>query len=109
MTSADAVSGVKSEVLTVSEFRSGVSSIRAEIGELRAEIRVLERDLAVNTAKVEMLQHTFYWGLGIIAIVVALIPYFSRERREEREIRRMAREEIASLKAELKAEILAGK
>ena len=109
MTSNDAVIAEKSEVLTVSEFRSGISSIRAEIGELRAEIRVLERDLAVNTAKVEMLQHTFYWGLGIIAIVVALIPYFSRERREEREIRRMAREEIASLKAELKAEILAAK
>ncbi|MBR0258064.1 MAG: hypothetical protein IJQ58_10030 [Synergistaceae bacterium] len=88
------------EVLTVSEFREEMSALRTELKEIRAEIRILERDLAVNTAKVDMLQHTFYWGLGIIAIVVGLIPYFRRERKEEREIRGIVREEFERLNME---------
>ena len=88
------------EVLTVSEFREEMSALRTELKEIRAENRILERDLAVNTAKVDMLQHTFYWGLGIIAIVVGLIPYFRRERKEEREIRGIVREEFERLNME---------
>ena len=76
--------------VTVEMFRDGISELKTEIrgvssqvNELKAEVRVLDRELAMNTAKIEMLQHTFYWGLGIIAVAAALAPLFKREKNEQ--------------------------
>lgn len=71
--------------VTVEMFKEGIAEIKTEIRELKGEIRVLEREVAVNSTKIEMLQHTFYWGLGIIAVAAALAPIFKREKREQPE------------------------
>lgn len=73
--------------VTVEMFNNGIAEIKAEnrrnTEEIKAEIRVLEREVAVNSARIEMLQHVFYWGLGIIAIAAALAPSFKREKTEK--------------------------
>lgn len=73
--------------VTVEMFNKGIAELKAEIrrntDEIRAEIRVLEREVAVNSAKIDMLQHTFYWGLGIIAIAAVLAPLFRRDKTEQ--------------------------
>ena len=52
---------------------------------VKAQVQTLDKSVAVNTAKIEMLSHTFYWGFAILAIVVALVPYFYKERKEEKQ------------------------
>ena len=69
-------------VLTVELFNYGIAEIKSEIQGLKAQVVALDKNVAVNSAKIEMLQHTFYWGFGIMALVIALIPYFRRERKE---------------------------
>lgn len=58
-----------------SDFQSGFS-------ELRNEIRAVDTNVKVNSAKIEMLEHTFYWGFAlmtlVITIVAVFVPYFLR-------------------------------
>ena len=83
MTSAD-----NTRYVTVEMFREGIAEIKTELREMKGEIRVLEREVAVNSTKIEMLQHTFYWGLAIIAVAATLAPIFKRETRGIRQRRR---------------------
>lgn len=76
-------------VLTIEIFNAGIAELKNElksdIQELKNEVRTLDKNVAVNSAKIEMLQHTFYWGFGIMAIVVALVPYLKREKSEKKD------------------------
>ena len=67
-----------------SEFQSEISGLRSdfqsELSALRSDMHAgfstLQTQTQVNSAKIEMLQHTFYWGFGIMTIVIALITIF---------------------------------
>ena len=56
-----------------SEFQSEISALRSD---MHTGFLTLQTQTQVNSAKIEMLQHTFYWGFGIMTIVIALITIF---------------------------------
>ena len=45
------------------ELNSKIDSIQAN----------LHTEIQVNSAKIEMLQHTFHWGFAILALIVAFV------------------------------------
>ena len=86
--------------LTVDMFNSRMDTLMAQIrleneklrSELKAEIQDVRAISLVNSAKVDMLQHTFYWGFAImtlvITIVAVIVPYFlihHKEKQQENE------------------------
>ena len=78
-------SELKSEIQGMhSELHNEIQEVRSE---LKAEIQEVRAISLVNSAKIDMLQHTFYWGFGIMTVVVAivaiLVPYLFRERKEK--------------------------
>ena len=97
------------QYLTVEMFNSKMETfmtqIRLENEKLRSELRsefqagfaTLQTQSQVNSAKIEMLQHTFYWGFGIMTAVIALItffvPFFRRERKEKKQEQQIITEE----------------
>ena len=78
-----------SNVLTVEIFNAGIAELRTEIGALKNEITDVKTNVAVNSAKIEMLQSSINWGFAIMAIVVAFVaiftPFFKREKIEKKE------------------------
>ena len=62
------------------EFHDGVSTLHNEIQGVYTEVQV-------NSARIDMLQHTFYWGFAIMTVVIAIVavfvPYVLRERKEK--------------------------
>ena len=84
------------DIFIVETFNSGLENLKiyidgrfekvgTQIENVKAQVQTLDKSVAVNTAKIEMLSHTFYWGFAILAIVVALVPYFYKERKEEKQ------------------------
>lgn len=59
-----------------SEMQTGFSA-------LQTQIQAVDANVQVNAAKIEMLQHTFYWGFAILAFIAAFVPLFRRERKEK--------------------------
>ena len=63
------------------EFQAGIST-------LQAEIKAVDTKAQINSAKIEYLQHTFYWGFAIMTLVLTFvtvfIPYL-RERKNEKQ------------------------
>lgn len=57
-----------------SKFQSEISGLRSE---MQAGFATLQTLTQVNSAKIEILQHTFYWGFGIMTAVIALITIFA--------------------------------
>ena len=62
------------------ELNSKIDSVRNEI---HAEIQSVAAQVQINAAKIEMLQHTFYWGFAILAFIAAFVPLFRREHKEK--------------------------
>ena len=58
------------------EIQTGFATLHSEIQSVAAQVQV-------NSAKIEMLQHTFYWGFAILAFIAASVPLFKRERKEK--------------------------
>ncbi len=83
------------QYLTVELFNSRMDTLLTQIrfeneklrSELKAEIQDTRSVSLVNSAKIEMLEHTFYWGFGIMTIVIAivaiLVPYLLILRKEK--------------------------
>ena len=83
------------QYLTVDMFNSKMETFMAQIkleneklrSELKTEIQAVNSLVQVNTARIDMLQHTFYWGFAIMTLVIAVVaffvPYFLRERKEK--------------------------
>ena len=59
------------------------AKIDEKFGQLHAEIQSVAVQTQVNAAKIEMLQHTFYWGFAILAFIAAFVPLFRREREKK--------------------------
>lgn len=82
------------QYLTVDMFNSKMETFMAQIrleneklrSELKTEIQAVQTQVQVNTARIDMLQHTFYWGFAIMTVVIAVVavfvPYFLRERKD---------------------------
>ncbi|MBQ3456173.1 MAG: hypothetical protein IJG36_07030 [Synergistaceae bacterium] len=83
------------------ELNSKIDSVR---NELRSEIQAVSAQVQVNSAKIEMLQHTFYWGFAILALIVAFVPMFRRERKEKQPEQGLTREKIQEIVREIIAE-----
>ena len=87
------------QYLTVELFNSKMETLLTQIklnnetlrnelrSELHSEIQVVKDIAIVNSAKIDMLQHIFYWGFAIMTLVIAVVtvfvPYFLRERKEK--------------------------
>lgn len=67
-----------------SELKAEIQNVRSD---LHSEIQDLHSMILVNSAKIDMLQHTFYWGFAIMTLIITFvavfIPYFMRERKEK--------------------------
>ena len=87
------------QYLTVELFNSKMETLLTQIklnnetlrnelrSELHSELQVVKDIAIVNSAKIDMLQHIFYWGFAIMTLVIAVVtvfvPYFLRERKEK--------------------------
>lgn len=79
------------QYITVELFNSKMETFITQIrldneqlrNELRAEIQSVAAQVQVNSAKIEMLQHTFYWGFAILAFIAAFVPLIKHERKEK--------------------------
>ena len=80
------IDGVQSSLR--SEMQTGFST-------LQTQIQAVDANVQINAAKIEMLQHTFYWGFAILAFIAAFVPLFRRERKEEKPVTRENVREIA--------------
>ena len=83
------------------ELNSKIDSVQAS---LHTEIQAVSAQVQVNSAKIEMLQHTFYWGFAILALIVAFVPMFRRERKEKQQEQTITREKIKEIVREIIAE-----
>ena len=65
-------------------FERNIDSVKSE---LRSEIQAVDTNVKVNSAKIEMLEHTFYWGFAlmtlVIAVVAVFVPYLLKERKDK--------------------------
>lgn len=65
-------------------FERNIDSVKSE---LRSEIQAVDTNVKVNSAKIEMLEHTFYWGFALMTLVIAVIavvvPYLLKERKDK--------------------------
>ena len=97
--------------VTIEIFNNGIQEIKKEISELRAEIQEIKYEEKLNSAKIDWLQHSVYWGFAIIGtiiafvgIVIALVPFLKKEKTEqenkkilnENDIRNLIKNEIAT-------------
>ena len=91
-------SELKAEIQGVrTDLHSEIQGVRSELhneiqgvrSELKAEIQYVRSISLVNSAKVDMLQHTFYWGFAImtlvITIVAVIVPYFLLNRKDKQQ------------------------
>ena len=100
------------QYITVELFNSKMETFIAQIrldneqlrNELRSEIQAVSAQVQVNSAKIEMLQHTFYWGFAILALIIAFVPMFRHERKEKLQEQTMTRDKIKEIVNEIIAE-----
>ena len=91
-------SELKAEIQGVrTDLHSEIQSVRSELhneiqgvrSELKTEIQDVRAISLVNSAKIDMLQHTFYWGFAImtlvITIVAVIVPYFLIHHKEKQQ------------------------
>ena len=72
------------QYLTVDMFNSRMDTLMAQIrleneklrSELKAEIQGVHSEVQVNSARIDMLQHTFYWGFAVMTVVIAIVAVF---------------------------------
>ena len=74
------------------------SEIQEGLSNLHNEIQVVQSGVNVNSAQNIDIQHSIYWGFSVLAIICAIIPYFKRERKEEKQsISSLTREEVINI------------
>ena len=75
------------------EFNSKVDDVKSEIrnvkSEIHNEIQAVDANVKVNSAKIEMLGHSMYWGFAVMTIIITLIaffvPYFLMYRKDKKQ------------------------
>ena len=83
--------------ITVELFNSKMETLITQIqlgnerlrNELRSEIQAVDANVKVNSAKIEMLGHSMYWGFAVMTIIITLIaffvPYFLMYRKDKKQ------------------------
>ena len=77
---------ISNDTITSETFNSGLENLKVSIerqivqlghqlNEIKTETRTTNDNVLVNTTKIEMLQHSFYWGFAIIAFVVTFVGF----------------------------------
>ena len=82
MTSNDNVITVEMFNARMDKMEEAVIGINNQLSEIKTEIRDVKYENQLNSAKIEWLQHSIYWGLGIIAFIVAYVSLFKKEKTE---------------------------
>ena len=75
----EAINGLEGKIVAL---QSDVNGIKQEIQEIKTEIREIKYENLLNSAKIEWLQHSIYWGFGIIAFIVAYVSLFKKDKPE---------------------------
>lgn len=80
-------SELKAEIQGVrTDLHSEIQGVRSE---LKAEFQDVRSISLVNSAKIDMLQHTFYWGFAIMTLVITIVavfvPYLFRDHKEKKQ------------------------
>ena len=112
------------QYLTVELFRAEMDTLKAQIqleneklrSELKAEIQDVRSIALVNSAKIDMLQHTFYWGFAImtlvITIVAVIVPYFlihhKEKQQEQTQTQFITRNEVQDIVAQALSNLHSG-
>ena len=72
--------------VTIEIFNQGIQEIKNEISNLHSEIRDVKYENRLNSAKIDWLQHSIYWGFAVIAFVVAYVSLRpSRKEKSEKQ------------------------
>ena len=68
------------------ELNSKIDDVKSE---LHNEIQAVDTNVKVNSAKIEMLGHSMYWGFAVMTIIITLIaffvPYFLMYRKDKKQ------------------------
>ena len=85
------------QYITVELFNSKIETLITQIqlgneklrNELRSEIQAVDANVKVNSAKIEMLGHSLYWGFAVMTIIITLVaffvPYFLMSRKDKKQ------------------------
>ncbi|MBQ3646012.1 MAG: hypothetical protein II960_05345, partial [Synergistaceae bacterium] len=72
--------------VTIEIFNQGIQEIKNEISNLHSEIKDVKYENRLNSAKIDWLQHSIYWGFAVIAFVVAYVSLRpSRKEKSEKQ------------------------
>ncbi|MBQ6736969.1 MAG: hypothetical protein IJM82_03465 [Synergistaceae bacterium] len=86
MTSSDNYVTIEIFNQGIQEIKNEISNIHSEISNLHSEIRDVKYENRLNSAKIDWLQHSIYWGFAVIAFVVAYVSLRpSRKEKSEKQ------------------------
>lgn len=94
----EAINGLERKIVSLQE------DMNKRLNNIQTEIQDVKYQEQLNTAKIEWLQHSIYWGFAFIGIIIALISIapFRKEKSEkktewtERDLRSLIKEEISA-------------
>lgn len=94
----EAINGLGSKIISLQE------DMIKRFDNVHTEIQDVKYQEQLNTAKIEWLQHSIYWGFAFIGIIIALISIapFKKEKSEkktewtEHDLRSLIKEEISA-------------
>ena len=96
----------------ITQIQLGNEKLRNELNskiddaklELRTEIQAVDANVKVNSAKIEMLGHSMYWGFAIMTLVLTVIaifvPYFLSARKDKKTANSLSEEKVQKMIAE---------
>ena len=68
------------DYVTVEVFNNGIitinnrfDQIEKQLGEIKAEIKVIDKNVLVNTVRIEELHHSMNWGITSLGVIVAIV------------------------------------
>ena len=104
------ISELRSDVATLKEdvttLKSDVATLKTDVSNLHAEVGYIQTEQRFDSAKIDWLQTSIYWGFAIIAFVVTFVGLKAPGRKTEKPkakitnelrnaIREVVREELA--------------
>ena len=89
----------------ITQIQLGNEKLRNELrNEFHSELSPLKAEVKVNSAKIEMLGHSMYWGFAIMTLVLTVIaifvPYFLSARRDKKTANSLSEEKVQKMIAE---------
>ena len=83
------------------ELNSKIDDVKSE---LRTEIQTVDANVKVNSAKIEMLGHSMYWGFAIMTLIITavaiFVPYFLSAHKDKKTANSLTEEKVQKMIAE---------